>query len=52
MRLKFGVRGVASSVTHLDALLGWRLALLQILRSPVCLYFMEMLSSGCSVISL
>ncbi|NQY32467.1 MAG: hypothetical protein HRT56_04785 [Coraliomargarita sp.] len=39
----FRLSGVAVTVTHLDALLGWRLALLQILRSPVCLYFMEML---------
>ncbi|NQY32695.1 MAG: hypothetical protein HRT56_05940 [Coraliomargarita sp.] len=38
-----GVRGVARTVTHLGALLGWRLALLQILRSPGCLYFLEML---------
>jgi hypothetical protein len=38
-----GVRGVAGSVTHLDALLSQRLALLQIQLSPVCLYFLEML---------
>ena len=38
-----GVRGVARTVTHLGALLCGRLALLQILRSPVGLYFMEML---------
>jgi hypothetical protein len=34
-----GVRGVTGSVTHPDALLSLRLALL----SPVCLYFLEML---------
>jgi hypothetical protein len=38
-----GVRGVTGSVTHPDALLSLRLALLQLLLSPVCLYFLERL---------
>jgi hypothetical protein len=39
----FGVRGVAGSVTHLDALLSQRLALLHSQISPVRLYLLEML---------
>jgi hypothetical protein len=39
----FGVRGVAGSVTHLDALLSQRLALLQTQISPVRLYLLELL---------